>query len=63
VVNSYKAKFDLTSQVTNEHLMKFGIEFNTYNLNMDYTITSFGQSTFLRKNGSRIKFPDMRRIK
>jgi len=35
-VYSYKAKFDLTSQVTNEHLVKFGIEFNTYDLKLNY---------------------------
>ena len=36
VVNSYKAKFDLTDQVTNVHLVKAGVEFNYYDLKLNY---------------------------
>ena len=34
--NSYTLKFDLTSQVTNEHLVKFGVEFAYYDLDLNY---------------------------
>ncbi len=36
VVNSYTAKFDLTSQVNKSNMVKFGVEFNTYDLKLDY---------------------------
>jgi outer membrane receptor protein involved in Fe transport len=36
IVNSYKVKFDLTSQVNNTNMVKFGVEFNTYDLKLNY---------------------------
>ena len=36
VVNSYTAKFDLTSQVNKSNMVKFGVEFNAYDLKLDY---------------------------
>jgi outer membrane receptor protein involved in Fe transport len=34
--NSYALKFDLTSQITNDHLVKFGTEFAYYDLDLNY---------------------------
>jgi outer membrane receptor protein involved in Fe transport len=35
-VSSYKAKFDFTSQVNKENLLKFGIEFSYFDLKLNY---------------------------
>jgi len=35
-ISSYILKADLTSQLTNEHMVKTGIEFSYYDLNLDY---------------------------
>jgi outer membrane receptor protein involved in Fe transport len=44
VVNSYTAKFDLTSQVNKSNMIKFGVEFNSYDLKLDYkeVVPGFG---------------------
>jgi outer membrane receptor protein involved in Fe transport len=34
--NSFAMKFDLTSQITNEHLIKTGVELSYYDLNLNY---------------------------
>ncbi len=40
--HSLKLKFDLTSQVNKEHMIKTGIEFTYYDLNLDYgTVSEF----------------------
>ena len=36
VVNSYTAKVDLTSQINKANMFKFGIEFDAYDLKLDY---------------------------
>lgn len=35
-VGSYKLKFDLTTQATNEHLVKFGVELTSFNLDLRF---------------------------
>ncbi len=35
-LNSYVLKFDLSSQITREHLIKTGLEFSYYDLNLNY---------------------------
>ena len=35
-VSSYKAKFDFTSQLNKEHLVKFGVEFSYFDLKLNY---------------------------
>ena len=35
-LSSYSLKADLTSQITKEHLIKVGIQFLYYDLNLDY---------------------------
>ncbi len=39
-LNSYVLKGDLTSQVTKEHLIKTGIEFSYYDLDLDYGLVN-----------------------
>jgi outer membrane receptor protein involved in Fe transport len=36
VVNSYRAKLDMTSQINKSNLVKFGVEFNAYDLQLNY---------------------------
>jgi outer membrane receptor protein involved in Fe transport len=36
VVNSYKVKVDLTSQINKSNMVKLGVEFNTYDLKLNY---------------------------
>jgi len=50
VVNSYKAKFDLTSQVNNSNMVKFGVEFNTYDLKLNYKVGAPGYGGFTTVN-------------
>ena len=46
VVNSYTAKFDLTSQVNKSNMVKFGVEFNTYDLKLNYEEVEPGYGSF-----------------
>ena len=50
-VSSYKLKFDLSSQITNEHLVKFGVEFSSFDLNLDYGKISpfFGDVNYVKE--------------
>ncbi|MCX6122048.1 MAG: TonB-dependent receptor [Ignavibacteriales bacterium] len=42
IVRSYKAKFDLTSQVNKSNMVKFGVEFNSYDLKLNYAFVAPG---------------------
>ena len=50
IVNSYTAKFDLTSQVNKSNMVKFGVEFNTYDLKLNYEIGAPGYGGFTTVN-------------
>ena len=50
-VSSYKIKFDLTSQINKEHLVKFGVEFSSFDLNLNYgkVSTFFGDLNYVKE--------------
>ncbi|MGE5795478.1 MAG: TonB-dependent receptor [Ignavibacteria bacterium] len=56
--HSYTLKFDLTSQVTKEHLVKFGVDFAYYNLNLDYGKVSpaFGDINYVKEDWNPYRF-------
>jgi outer membrane receptor protein involved in Fe transport len=50
-LNSFVIKGDLSSQITNEHLIKTGIEFSYFDLNLDYGIVqpAFGTDNIVKE--------------
>jgi outer membrane receptor protein involved in Fe transport len=50
IVNSYTAKFNLTSQVNKSNMVKFGVEFNTFDLKLNYKIGAPGYGGFTTVN-------------
>lgn len=57
-LSSYSIKADLTSQVTKEHLIKAGIQFAYYNLDLNYgTIREFfGDYNFVKETWNPFRF-------
>jgi outer membrane receptor protein involved in Fe transport len=46
VVKSYAAKFDLTTQLNKSNMVKFGVEFKSYDLKLNYQVGSPGYGGF-----------------
>lgn len=57
-VNSYAVKFDMTSQLTNIHLVKFGVEFAAYDLNLNYGKLSlaYNDINYVKKEWNPYRF-------
>jgi outer membrane receptor protein involved in Fe transport len=56
--NSYSLKSNLTSQITNEHLVKVGVEFSYYDINMNYGLVNpaFGGNNIVKEQHKPYRF-------
>jgi outer membrane receptor protein involved in Fe transport len=58
VVNSYKAKFDLTSQMNKSNMIKVGVEFNIFDLKLNYKelVPGYGGLNAVNENWKPYQF-------